>query len=802
MSIGMADKVKPSKDAFTRFFIRPLEYYYGPVLVAIFFTLAVNLDQSLEVIFASSDNYDSVRIDYLGESWPRWPVIAEFMKSVLRVAVIATLPASVVSASRWVMRSGGYPDEGPHMHLARLFGAVAWGGYLIAIAQVYWDRNAEYANGQYSMTGEFLFAAFVFTFFMAVYLIIDARLNARESDQNKDTPGQRRWRAAIALIALAFLVANVVLPQVSTFWGPVATSAGMLSIIAYALAGLTVFSIRSNVIPVPAVYIVLWLIVVSSGPQMALFPVFAALMFGLGSAVGLAIPILRDFHFQPPQQKTGPVATCLAWLGQVWQTFTASLKAVGRGIAGFFRRLFDLSKRSSLDRWAAMIAVVSALIAATYYFVPACKTFSGCNPVTGTKVSSVRWVNPAGLFASDNFPNKTGQTIEGYAGDLILVGAQGGGLYAAYHAAYYLALLADKKPETTARILAVSSVSGGSVGAGIFWAVYNSGLCRIRNGEDPEKFNTCHRDAVKQILEIDYLSPMFATFYTRDLVDMVVPISTLATVARFGPIDRGSVFEAHLVSAYQSWFDERIASLERCHSRRECRGMAERDLLQLTVTDAGRRFPNGPLPVFNAVDVDGGDLIVMSPFVELDDMRPGFAPLDDDDQLGLDLTMVQAMVASARFPVITPPLRYPATNPRVQQIADGGYFDNSGIESIWDIINNLTAGGVNLPSINVVLLTSQPSEATSASPAIHGTLGAPISAFMSSWRSRQELLITRFEKFAASGKTNVIVCEAPIKPSTKIAENFTLSWFLSRKSLDFITRDLNDVVDQSRHCES
>jgi hypothetical protein len=51
---------------------------------------------------------------------------------------------------------------------------------------------------------------------------------------------------------------------------------------------------------------------------------------------------------------------------------------------------------------------------------------------------------------------------------VFLITAQGGGLYAAYHAAVFLATIEDVCPGFTSHIFAISAVSGGSVGASIF----------------------------------------------------------------------------------------------------------------------------------------------------------------------------------------------------------------------------------------------------------------------------------------------------------------------------------------------
>ena len=64
---------------------------------------------------------------------------------------------------------------------------------------------------------------------------------------------------------------------------------------------------------------------------------------------------------------------------------------------------------------------------------------------------------------------------------------------------------------------------------------------------------------------------------------------------------------------------------------------------------------------------------------------------------------------------------------------------------------------------------------------------------MASWRSRQNLLKSRFENFAGRGKVQIDVCEARVKLTDDIAGNFTLSWFLSEASLENIERNLQNL---------
>ena len=61
-----------------------------------------------------------------------------------------------------------------------------------------------------------------------------------------------------------------------------------------------------------------------------------------------------------------------------------------------------------------------------------------------------------------------GETHGGAKYPVFVVAAQGGGYYAAYHSALFLARLQDQCPQFAEHTFGISSVSGGSLGAAVF----------------------------------------------------------------------------------------------------------------------------------------------------------------------------------------------------------------------------------------------------------------------------------------------------------------------------------------------
>jgi hypothetical protein len=100
-----------------------------------------------------------------------------------------------------------------------------------------------------------------------------------------------------------------------------------------------------------------------------------------------------------------------------------------------------------------------------------------------------------------------------------IVAAQGGGSYAAMHAAHFLSYMQARCPNFAHHLFAISGVSGGSVGAAAFAAAMKDAEqrggvkipdtgCADRSGEDPAI-------SAVQILDDDFWSPLQAMWLFR-----------------------------------------------------------------------------------------------------------------------------------------------------------------------------------------------------------------------------------------------------------------------------------------------
>jgi predicted acylesterase/phospholipase RssA len=461
--------------------------------------------------------------------------------------------------------------------------------------------------------------------------------------------------------------------------------------------------------------------------------------------------------------------------------------------------LVTLAYWRRLTGWGRAFALGLAAVQGAYiaggWLSDGCDTLAGCNMVQplqgapfdfsedGTVVASTRAFRSdvASPSASLGFSlwNQRRLALEARDGTprpIRVVSAQGGGLYAAYQTAWYLAHRADTEPGFAASVFAISGVSGGSVGGGVFWAIRASGVCDRPNAGDD-----CHQRGVRAILEHDYLSPALTGLFFRDAIDSVIPISALFAQ----PIDRGRALENALADRLADWI------------RAETGRPPANNPMHLAMSRSWSPDAGLPLLLMNATDVASGGLTVLSPVRDVTLNVPGRLRLPGAG----DLRVASAVVTSARFPLVSPPLRVRVAEPVpgrpgevrtvTRQLVDGGYFDNSGLETLTDLLPLMTLRraraepGSRAP-IEVIVFTVAEAPFTEP-PAMKGTLAAPMAAFTGAWRSRRDLTVRRIE--AAFQAADAGVCFVPARMSEDRV-NFTVSWFLSTGTFAAIREEM------------
>jgi hypothetical protein len=257
-----------------------------------------------------------------------------------------------------------------------------------------------------------------------------------------------------------------------------------------------------------------------------------------------------------------------------------------------------------------------------------------------------------------------------------IVAAEGGGIYAAKHAAFTLAWLQDSCPAFAQHVFAISGVSGGSLGAAVF-----SALVGAHEGGNPPvsarpsscvsapEANSAYRSAVRSFFREDLLTPLLAAGLFPDFLQRILPVP-------IGEFDRARALEMSLEQAWPRTVGQDSAAATFTPFAEDHRKL-------------WRPGSNSPALLLNATTIQSGDRVVISPF-RLRDRDTTFAD-QFVDLLNRDSTvrLSTAVGLSARFPLITPPALLFDPDGRAVQLVDGGYFDNSGIRTAAELIDKL-----------------------------------------------------------------------------------------------------------------
>jgi len=266
---------------------------------------------------------------------------------------------------------------------------------------------------------------------------------------------------------------------------------------------------------------------------------------------------------------------------------------------------------------------------------------------------------------------------------VFLVAAAGGGLRAAYWTGGLLAAMDDR---TCGRfgdhIFAVSGVSGGSVGLSAYLAQRKVWAAK----PEAERCQGGRVEELQRFLRRDYLGPVAGSLLFAEVAQAFIPFSYLR-------MERGTTLADAMAHGWRDTF----------------RG-AGADLLERPFLDVMSVRPDDsfrmPAVYLNATTVESGKRAVAAN-VQLGAMRADPLFFEANVSRGTrlqttDLSLVDAAVNSARFPGISPPGKVMGCFPMPGHVAgtedacrdagfgvwghlvDGGFFENSGLETLMD----------------------------------------------------------------------------------------------------------------------
>ena len=395
---------------------------------------------------------------------------------------------------------------------------------------------------------------------------------------------------------------------------------------------------------------------------------------------------------------------------------------------------------------------------------------------------------------------------EGKPLPVLLVAAEGGGIYAAAAASTFLARMQERCGNFSQHVFAISAVSGGSVGATVF-----ERLARERNTR--LTMPDCNGPNAGGMLEAETRSIM-----TQDHLSPIVGLLVPDFLGLHSDRAEG------LVKSIRT-------DLRRTASDRRQAVASTEDALFATYWDPTRA---APALVLNTTSVLTGDRVAFAPF----DLKPAasitLTTFAERWMTGtLDVTLIEAAVVSARFPGVVPAFQRPReSDAAVWSFVDGGYVDASGALTTYDIYkllqDNVRPRKWNI-DLRVVLVTSTQSSDGKAGSSWAGLrdLSAPIETVLNvrSLLSRNAVrdTIAKIDDKAfecldrldhASQHRPLASASDPAAPGCARGENWKvtlvehdleyfklpLGWKLSNHSFDVVAMQLGraDLCDKAR----
>ncbi len=274
---------------------------------------------------------------------------------------------------------------------------------------------------------------------------------------------------------------------------------------------------------------------------------------------------------------------------------------------------------------------------------------------------------------------------------LLVICAEGGGVRAAYWAARLFAYLEDttrKYPDQyvpfSSRVMAISGVSGGSLGAATFSALLDQNPVADGPKAKPDWFY----EHVANFLGRDHLSAPLASAAFIDTTQRILPFSL------FDQRDRAVGLEL----AWEHAWRESLLSVEKdpqgfCGFDDDFRTLWRKRGDPYT-EPPGSRNRWMPSLFFNGTSVELGGRIVVSDCRIPSGDYPGAQDAlhllklhnakGEEFEPGL-FRLSTAVNFSTRFPGISPSGEIPPLKGQLpQRVVDGGYYDNSGARTAWD----------------------------------------------------------------------------------------------------------------------
>ena len=226
-----------------------------------------------------------------------------------------------------------------------------------------------------------------------------------------------------------------------------------------------------------------------------------------------------------------------------------------------------------------------------------------------------------------------------------------------------------------------------------------------------------------------------------------------------------------------------------------------------------------PIPIFNATLVEDGRRLLISPMTFHERKKKNVVDFNTLYR-GKDINIVTAARLSATFSYVTPICRNKGDKPEDNyHIADGGYFDNSGVVTTLELLNELLDPSKKLQIKRVLLLQinafPEPEDPNKEDPnkeepqaqeepknlSIGGWWQVIIGPFLTLFKVRDTTQVSRVssevelfqQRWKNEGKNSVEIAYCPIFFPKNVEDEPPLSWKLTKKQKGHIKKGWDDI---------
>jgi hypothetical protein len=357
----------------------------------------------------------------------------------------------------------------------------------------------------------------------------------------------------------------------------------------------------------------------------------------------------------------------------------------------------------------------------------------------------------------------------------VVVAAEGGGSRAAYMTALVLETMRAGCSRFQDRLFAVIGVSGGSLGAALASAAAANASPPAKTPDCTVTPTTVSTTPAIKAAGADLLRPLLRGTLLVDPIFRILPVGLADYIATIGGIGANTYYY------WVGWLTDRARYLERGVELAWSEAGAAKPLGPLSFSGTGPATrPDLPFLVLLTTDVASGRRVAFSQLrigkalVPTSPCRTqGSLALDTPEAKAQMLTtadilpdydpgLVAAAITSARFAWVTPAATMPC-NGSSWRLVDGGYFENSGLTTAFELIGAMAAGAAKAGrGVDVLLVRVENHEATTGvqtragtevpdPPGWLGELVSPVRTFLGTRDARADLARRTADRAAASG---------------------------------------------------